>query len=368
MDLEQRVRSEQVQLIYRQAPPALAISVLVGGLVAFVLWEVTDRRRLLAWVGTLVALSALRLALVAAYRGSANRDHPRWERLFVVSLVSTGLAWGVGSVLVMPESAAHQAIVYFFLMGMAGGAVASYSAHVACTAATIASVMLPATLWFFFVQDDPLLRAMAAGGLIYLAAAYRATRTLAFFLGRSLQLSHELAIAHDREQALARTDELTGLRNRRAFYEAGERALEWARRYDHALALVMLDIDHFKRINDAQGHAAGDAALRGLAETLRSNARAADVAGRLGGEEFAVLLPETTLQEAIAYAERLRAAIAGSVVVHQRQELRFTCSLGVAQMKPSDDLDALVGRADAALYRSKEGGRDRVTSGPEEAA
>jgi diguanylate cyclase (GGDEF)-like protein len=122
----------------------------------------------------------------------------------------------------------------------------------------------------------------------------------------------------------------------------------------------MLDIDHFKRVNDTHGHAGGDAALRGLAETLRSSVRAADVAGRLGGEEFAVLLPQAALDQAERWAERLRATIAESTVVHQHAELRFTCSLGVAQMRPSDELDGLVGRADAALYRAKEGGRDRV--------
>ena len=361
MDLAQRVRNEQVQLIYRQAPPALAISVLVAGLVAYVLWEVTDRQRLVWWVGILVVLSAVRLSIVAAYRRTAHRDDPRWERWFVVTLVAIALVWGLGSVLLMPaQSLAHQAIVYFFLMGMAGGAVASYSAHAVLTTASIVAVMGPATLWFMIGQDDPLLRAMAAGGLIYVAAAYRATRTLAFFLGRSLELSHQLAIAHEREQALARTDELTGLKNRRAFYEAGDTALEWARRYGHPLSLVMLDIDHFKRINDSRGHAAGDSALRGLAEVLRSNMRASDVAGRLGGEEFALLLPQTALEEAAAYADRLRRTVAAHVVVYQHQEVCFTCSFGVAQMRPSDDLDALMGRADAALYAAKEEGRDRV--------
>jgi diguanylate cyclase (GGDEF)-like protein len=361
VDLAQRVRNEQVQLIYRQAPPALAISVLVALLVAYVLWDVSDRQMLIGWVATLMSLSVVRLGLVLAYRRAADRHDARWERWFVATLVAIALVWGAGSVLLMPvDSLAHQAIVYFFLMGMAGGAVASYSAHAVLTTASIVAVMVPATLWFIFGQDDPLLRAMAAGGLIYLAAAYRATRTLAFFLGRSLELSHQLAIAHEREQSLARTDELTGLANRRAFYEAGERALEWARRYDHPLSLVMLDIDHFKRINDMRGHAAGDAALRGLAETLRSGVRAADVVGRLGGEEFALLLPQTPLGDAAAHAERLRAAIGQTIVVHQREEVRFTCSFGVAQMQGSDDLDALIARADAALYRAKEEGRDRV--------
>ena len=155
-------------------------------------------------------------------------------------------------------------------------------------------------------------------------------------------------------------DSLTTLYNRAAFEERLELEVTRSRRHKHALSIAMLDIDHFKHINDMRGHAAGDAALRGLAEALRLGARASDVAGRLGGEEFAVLLPETRMEEAAGYAERLRKSIAATIIVHQREELRFTCSFGVALMRESDDLDALLARADAALYRAKEEGRDRV--------
>lgn len=178
---------------------------------------------------------------------------PAWERRFVVSLIVTGVVWGLGGLVIMPADSLHQAIVYFFLMGMAGGAVATYSAHASCTYITISSLLLPSTAWFVF-QDDVVLRAMAAAGLVYVGAAYRATRTLSFFLHRTFQLSHELQIANEKAEHLARTDSLTGMRNRRAFYEQGERALDQARRYGRPLSLIMLDIDHFKAINDTWGH------------------------------------------------------------------------------------------------------------------
>jgi diguanylate cyclase (GGDEF)-like protein len=361
--VEARIRGEQVHIIYEQAPPALLISALVAGLLCFVLWHVADHRLLAGWF-TLIGLLALaRFTLVLRFRRRRPeaRDMSAWEQLFVASLVSTGLAWGVGGWLIMPShSRLHQVIVYFFLMGMAGGAVASYSAHATCTSVTIGSVMLPATVWFV-LQDDVILRAMAVGGLVYIGAVYRATRTLAFFLRRSFQLTHELQEAHEAAQELARTDVLTGMKNRRAFYELGELAFEQAKRYGHPLSLVMLDVDRFKQVNDNWGHAAGDQVLKAVAGVIKETARASDISGRLGGEEFAVLLPETAVEDATAQAERLRRGVAGLSVRYEADDITLTCSLGVAQSDGEcSSLDTLIGRADCALYEAKGQGRNRV--------
>jgi diguanylate cyclase (GGDEF)-like protein len=360
--VDARVRAEQVRVIYQQAPAALLISLLVSAVLCFILWDVTDRARLAGWFVLLAFLALVRIGIVAAFR-RRNPDAgemPVWERRFVVSLVTTGLVWGVGGWLVMPaDSLVHQAVVYFFLMGMAGGAVATYSAHAACTYVTIGAVLLPATGWFV-LQDDVLLRAMAAGGLVYVGAAYRATRVLSFFLHRSFQLSHELQIANEKAEQLARTDELTGLRNRRAFYEQGELAVVQAQRYGRPLSAVMLDIDHFKTINDTWGHSAGDDALRALAGVITKSARSTDITGRVGGEEFAIVLPETTGNDAAAQAERLRRDVAGLSFRHGSIEITFTCSFGVAELDDSGSLDVLIARADAALYEAKAQGRNRV--------
>jgi diguanylate cyclase (GGDEF)-like protein len=245
-------------------------------------------------------------------------------------------------------------------MGMAGGAVASYSAHAICTYVTICFVLLPSTAWFV-AQDSVILRAMAAGGLVYVAAAIRATRTLSFFLRRSFQLSHELRIASDTADRLARTDELTGMKNRRAFYELAQQAFEQAARYERPLSLISLDIDHFKSINDTWGHAAGDAALRAIARVMTTTSRVTDIAGRVGGEEFAILLPETTTEAAVVHAERLRRDVADIVVSYDGVDIRLTCSMGVASRDEfTVSLDRLMARADAALYDAKAAGRNRV--------
>src|SRR6185503_8592666 len=150
-------------------------------------------------------------------RYAASADPRTWERRFVVPLVMTGVAWGLGGWLLMPRDIAYQAVVFFFLMGMTGGAVANYSAYVGSVTATIVMVMLPSTIWFA-VQESELTRAMALGSLIYVVAAFRAARTFSTALRNSIQLTHELEGAREAAEFQARTDELTGIRNRRAFY------------------------------------------------------------------------------------------------------------------------------------------------------
>ncbi len=361
--MRERVRAEQVRVIYQQAPPALLISVLVAAVLCFVLRDVADHARLKTWFSVVAMVALVRIALVRAFRRKDPQvgETRAWELAFLVSLGATGLAWGVGGWLLMPpRSLFHQAVLYFFLMGMAGGGVASYSAHAACSYVTIGTVLLPATA-FFVVQEEPALRAMAVGGLVYVGAAYRATRTLSFFLHRNFELSSQLQIAHDAAQKQARTDELTAMKNRRAFYEHGQSAVEQARRYARPLSLVMLDIDHFKQINDTRGHRAGDEAIRAVAAVITGSARAADIAGRVGGEEFAIILPETAVLDAAAQAERLRREIAALKVRHEGNDITVTASLGVAELSgEGGSLDSLVGRADAALYEAKAQGRNRV--------
>jgi diguanylate cyclase (GGDEF)-like protein/PAS domain S-box-containing protein len=168
----------------------------------------------------------------------------------------------------------------------------------------------------------------------------------------------------ERLRTLAITDGLTGAFNRRHFFELGEAELERAERYGRLTSLAMLDIDHFKRINDELGHAAGDAALKELVAVLRKEVRGADIVGRLGGEEFALLFPETRLAAATATAERVRRTIGD----HSFEDhglpagRRLTVSIGVAERRPKETLGDLLKRADEGLYQAKAGGRDRVVT------
>lgn len=172
----------------------------------------------------------------------------------------------------------------------------------------------------------------------------------------------ELRQLREELERQATTDCLTGLANRRHFHQQASRHFQQAERYGEALSLLALDIDHFKSINDNHGHPAGDSVLRGLAQHFRQGIRAIDLMGRIGGEEFAILLPRTDLDGAVELAERLRETLTQQrFEIAGGSELGVAVSIGAASLRPMDaSLDILCARADQALYRAKAAGRNRV--------
>lgn len=163
-------------------------------------------------------------------------------------------------------------------------------------------------------------------------------------------------------ERLANTDPLTGLPNRRFFMAQLAAELARRHRYGHPLSLLMLDLDHFKQVNDRWGHGVGDEALKLFADCVQCCLRTQDVAGRLGGEEFAILLPETGENVAWPVAERIRARMEQTRIATEDGHCTVTVSIGVTQVEDSDDLESLLRRVDEALYAAKEGGRNRVVS------
>ena len=163
--------------------------------------------------------------------------------------------------------------------------------------------------------------------------------------------------------ALATTDSLTGVLNRRRFLDRAREEFQAARRYGRELAFLMLDVDHFKRINDAHGHQQGDEVLRRLSRFCVDTLRQTDLFGRLGGEEFAAVLGEAGPETAAQTAERIRSGLAGMAVPLPRGTLHFAVSGGLALLQADDtDLEALMQRADEALYTAKRRGRNRVVA------
>jgi two-component system cell cycle response regulator len=163
---------------------------------------------------------------------------------------------------------------------------------------------------------------------------------------------------------MTRTDALTGVYNRRHLEEELTRQYAIARRQRHPVSVLLLDIDHFKQVNDTYGHPAGDLVLREFARRLRDDLRAGDIAGRWGGEEFLVVLPGADLSAAIEVAERIRRATARTPVITAEGEIPLTVSGGCA-VGPLDTPDDQVSRADTALYQAKAAGRDRIVAAAE---
>ncbi|MSO97933.1 MAG: sensor domain-containing diguanylate cyclase [Rhodospirillaceae bacterium] len=162
-------------------------------------------------------------------------------------------------------------------------------------------------------------------------------------------------------RAQASTDPLTGVSNRRSLESAARREVERARRYAKPFATIAIDIDHFKRVNDTYGHDIGDIVLKGMTQTCLEGLRVTDVLARMGGEEFAVLLPETDITAATLLAERLRIAVEAKPIVTVKGSISITISLGVAAFAPNEPtIEAAMKRADESLYEAKRSGRNRV--------
>ena len=186
------------------------------------------------------------------------------------------------------------------------------------------------------------------------------TRKLAEWVAAQAGIALENARLHEEVRRQATTDELTNLVNRRRFIEALETELERAKMFDSPVSVVLADLDDFKRINDDFGHHAGDRALTAFGQLLRDQVRDFDVAARLGGEEFAILLPQTTAAAAAIVAARMRDVLAGSEIeVTENAAVKLSASFGIAESHPGQSSDELLRRADDALYAAKRGGKNR---------
>ena len=224
---------------------------------------------------------------------------------------------------------------------------------IAALAAMVGALLTTLSVWGFIPHNSWTFRAVEIGmladaTLLALALAYQ------FRVGQEERV---------RAERLAHLDPLTGVNNRRAFYDKTGALWSNTIRHQHDASVMLIDIDRFKQINDAHGHAHGDAVLQATVGILRQSVRQGDVLARWGGEEFIVFMPETSLHEAMVLAERLREAIAVMRVPCETGETAVTASVGVAQKEDAHGtLDALIATADECLYQAKQQGRNRVAS------
>lgn len=210
------------------------------------------------------------------------------------------------------------------------------------------------------IFNDTVIGAMTVDSLVAGAYDQRDAEIVSIFANQAA-VAIKNAQLFKEVQHLARTDDLTGLHNRRHFFHRGNLEFTRAQRYDLSLSAIMVDIDHFKHVNDTWGHAVGDAVIVDVAQRLRDNIREIDILGRYGGEEFSILLPETAMEEAVVVGRRLCRHIADRPFRVQAHEILLTVSAGVASRSPDvPDLDTLLDRADMALYMAKRAGRNCV--------
>ncbi|HTD29795.1 MAG TPA: GGDEF domain-containing protein [Xanthomonadaceae bacterium] len=308
---------------------------------------------------------------LAQFQQRPQQRHPPY--VVLAALVALTVAWVTITVWVFPNPELR-------VIGMTAISIAVYalSAHAAFPAAS-GSRQRSSSHWIVamgFAAGVPILLLRLAWHLGISPTPAPASVALSSLWVDQLQFLYSMAacmvtsfgfvmMCNDRMNAqlqkLASEDALTGLSNRRRFGELAAAAIGRARASGAPLCALVVDADHFKLINDHHGHAAGDAALRVCAQAFRSVVRLDDVLGRIGGEEFAVVLNDCDAEHGYALAERLRVAVEACSFSHEGQQIPLRVSVGVAQMQPGDDgIETLLRYADGALYQAKQEGRNRV--------
>jgi diguanylate cyclase (GGDEF)-like protein len=355
-----QVRTDRLHQLFHQSVTAIPGSVLAAIMLCLLCWERFDHHVIFWWMGILTASTSLRVSMFIAYFRSdkSTRTPEQWEWKYWSTLVLSAGIWGAGALALMPPGdILAQALVMLFTVGMSVSAVSCYSAYRYMTLVSIGLVLLPCTVWLLF-QPSAMQVGMAVAVLVFASFVASATRKLSDAVETAFRLTREMEQAHRISNLAAQTDELTGLRNRRAFFEHAQQLHSYCKNNQLPLCAVMLDMDHFKHINDTYGHQVGDQVLSQMGLVISTSFRETDVYGRLGGEEFAILLPDTSIEETLNIAEQLIRSIAELMTgpVHC-----ITASLGVASMDAADlDLHSLMNNADKALYRAKARGRNQI--------
>jgi diguanylate cyclase (GGDEF)-like protein len=346
------------------AMPVWAWAKLVQGVAHLLGWMRPD----LPWVGVayvvntaLIVGAALELSAYCVFLGL-----PRFRAALVpLTLLGLGLMHGARALHAPP----------FLLMGVMSVILCLFSIAMAWL---LLRPGKPASLLQRLIGCNDVVFCLAMGARVVLALSDRhqhvlaqgALQTATLVAGYILMIVNGfgfLLLCKEKDDArmvqLATFDNLTGLVNRHAFFDRTEHARATAMRQRSPIALLMIDIDHFKRINDCFGHATGDEALCLFASISRASLREHDILGRMGGEEFALVLPDTDLEGAILAAERLRTTVASSILQTTAAPYSMTISIGVVVIDPHEHVNAALARADHALYAAKKGGRNRVNAG-----
>lgn len=353
-ELQRSLRAEQLEQVYKQAGRNQIFSPIVATIMALGLVQSVDHALLAGWVALMIVASIGRQTLARRYLSSGpTRLGARiWERRFLVSTALVGSMWGIGGWLFMQsDDPSVGPYVYVFVIGMSGGTSAIYAAHGPTVLLAITGILLPPTV-HMLLRGDVASVCIALGGILFVVATTSSIRMVKAALLRSIELAQEL-------EHQARIDALSGLHNRRALMEAGSGMLAHAARMGRSCAALMVDVDHFKRINDTRGHAAGDAVIAAMGALLARTVRKGEQVGRIGGEEFVILLPDGNVEQARGLAARLLDIVRAERVEHQDGPISFTVSIGAAVTR-GGAMEALLERADQALYRAKEAGRDRA--------
>ena len=341
-------------------------------LVAWFAWGRAPHAHVLIWLGGFLCTWLVTLVLLRGILRAGPLLERHGPRLLAIALLD-GVSWGSVAWLLVGYSGTLDPWLGAVLCGVAAVNAPVYITFYRAYATLMAAIWVTVELAALLRPGHPVGTELILGMTIFCGLLTYHMRAIAQRVldGIGLQLSNEslakqLSSALQLVQHEAETDALTGQPNRRALDELLKQQLGVARATGRSFSVLLLDIDHFKLVNDTHGHGAGDDVLRAFAQRVREHLRQGDTCARYGGEEFVVVLPGTTLVSALEVAERLRQGVADASLISMPL-VRATVSIGAAQYLPGETVEQLLERADTAVYAAKRGGRNQVRV-PEPAA
>lgn len=321
-------------------------------------------------VATGVVYLAIRLAVVgiAAYLSEIQVNDRFKDPYLTVPLSIVSIIVQIGAIYLVPQIGFYFISIIFVVLGFAALRMSARQTGIVWSAATLGLALL------FLMTDKPIGIPMATAteralALVCFVSALGRCASAGLYGSSMRELlyrrSNNLAAANARIEELAQLDELTGALNRRYIMKCLNDEIAKAQRNATTCCIAIIDLDHFKRINDHFGHPVGDEVLRAFAISVFANIRTIDRFGRQGGEEFLLILPDTDIDLAIQTLDRLRSLITELNWSAIAQDLTLTISAGISAIRPNDTPEDILARADLALYRAKDTGRDRVVAAPQ---
>lgn len=359
--VDAQIHDEQVAQLYQQSATTITASTAVAALLLMLLaWRV-PAGHLLAWGAVFVAVTIARGLTVALYwKRRRAADTAAWERFFVIGCAAAGASWGLCALWLFPSAAVdYQLFIAIIGLGLAAGAANSLSSVLSAYLCFVLPAAVPMAVR---ILAEPTMLTRVAGGmaLIFCGAMVMIARANNRLIRNSLRLRFaNVELARELE-LLATRDPLTGLPNRLILAERLDRALRRANRSDHDVAVVFVDCDRFKTVNDTFGHRTGDEFLRHVGASLSSAVRDVDTVARLGGDEFIILLEQCGEKNQVMRIVERIFSIACKPAQIAGHEMRPSLSVGVA-CYPGDGTDAetLIKQADEAMYAAKARGGHR---------
>lgn len=369
-ELRQRVFLERIALYYRSLSAAIGAVVVNSALLAFLLLDTDSETTLLLWFAAIVVLSLGRAVSVYVFNHQNDeqrqRNVRRWYLDMLIGTALSGFIWGAAGWLFYDSSdMLDQFVLAIVLAGMAAGAIVSLSPFREASSVFLALILLPFTLRSIGEQTEAAI-VMAIMVLFYLSMLLLFSRRVHQTVLNGLEMQYMRSRAERTVEFQALFDELTGLPNRRLLQDRLAQTHAYVKRSGGHAALLFLDLDHFKRVNDSLGHAVGDKLLEEVAHRLRSFMRSDDTAARLGGDEFIVLMgrihgdEEHVLSAVQRRGEELRRSIERPMNI-RGNEIHISASIGVSLLPGhTEDTDDLLKHADTAMYQAKDDGRNTL--------